>query len=181
MSGTGHNRYDQALRSARAGIGRLAVSGIAVGSALMSMVIPQASAEPSLNNDESSFVNSLAEARPPIGPTPGHTSWELAQMGHQIGNDVTHGVDPFTETTWLQLGNPGIGSPQAVTIVRNAVRVFAPAYARWYYDCGSGAVCGEPRSAFWPPGAVHVPWNANDPGMPPLLHRVCNSYQCSTS
>jgi hypothetical protein len=60
MSGTGHKRRDGVLRSVRSGFKHVAGQGVSVSAALMSIVIPRASAESSLTNDVVTFVNSLA-------------------------------------------------------------------------------------------------------------------------
>lgn len=161
------------------------VLGAAAPIALALIVAPLASAQPALTNDDIDFVTTLAHGNPaagiaPVVPSPGHTQWDLAQLGHDVADDVRHGVNPFTEQDWFRLSNRTLSVGQVALLVTKAVRVWAPDFARWYFDCGTGPVCHEPLSAFWPPGAVSVPWTVKpddapgfggDPGIPPFVNR----------
>jgi hypothetical protein len=150
------------------------VLGAAAAIALTLIATPLASAEPALTNDEITFVTTLAQGNPtagiaPIVPTPGHTRWDLAQLGHQVANDVRHGVDLDTEEDWFRLSNPTLTVSQVSSLVVTAARLWAPDFARWYLDLTS--------NPSWPAGAVPVPGSSRgndpepEPGIPPLVYR----------
>jgi hypothetical protein len=137
----------------------------------------QTSAEPALNEQETIYVRTLAAGRPPevppIVPLPGRTAWQLAQLGEAIADDVRHGADTVAEQGYIDpsYGHGSLTSRQVSFLLVQAVWVFAPDFARYYYTCGTGWECRPP----WPPEAVMTPWNT--PGIPPFVRR-CPAGSC---
>jgi len=96
-----------------------------------------ASAQPTLTQDETTFVTKLAKGDPlrevaPILPAPGRSAWDLAQMGHLVADDVRHGVHPLDEQAAIER-TPGSGrltSKQWSFVVVAAVWTFAPDFGQ---------------------------------------------------
>jgi hypothetical protein len=125
---------------------------------------------PALTEQESEFVTKLAKGAhdaPPIHPAPGHTAWDLAQVGHLIAEDVRHGISPSVEGAAM-MRTPGntLSLKQWSFVTVTAVEIFAPHFAKWYWGpCGTGPVCDGDTD--WPEGAVMTPWHT--PGIPPFV------------
>ena len=101
---------------------------------------------PALSGSEQQFVQRMLTGKPdsgvaPLVLNPGRSVADLVQLGHTVVSDVRRGTSPFDEAGGLMRANPALTSKQGAWLITNALWLFDPDVARFYYtDTYAGVV-----------------------------------------